>query len=376
MDSSPFLNGIDVPRWECQLSATKKEESVNNITSIAVDLAKHKFQVHGYAGPQQEKRFAKTLTRQAFDSLLRELPPCTVAMEACSSAHFWSRRCEELGHRPLQIPTQFVKPFLIGHKTDPNDTEAIHEASLRPSLRPVPVKSVEQQDAMLVHLTRERLKKNRLALTNEIRGVLRERGLVFSASLKTLREGVRKLLTQPLSSEFTSSLTAWLTEALSEWAALDQRFARLERALKHTFAHSEDCQRLAAVPGVGPLTATAFLARLPEVRHFPSTRHAAASLGITPRVDRSGERSHLGAITKRGDGYLRTLLIHGGRSVVKSILKKHAAGHPLTSHEQWVLGVYQRRGFNKAAVAVANKNARIIAALLRDGQAYRTSQTA
>ena len=277
---------------------------MNNITSIAVDLAKNKIQVHGY-GPKHEKRFAKTLTRQAFDSLLRELAPCTIAMEACGSAHFWSRRSLALGHQPVQVPTQFVKPFVMGHKTDANDTDAIHEASLRPKLRPVPVKSVEQQDAMLVHLTRERLKKSRLALTNEVRGVLHERGLVFPASNKALRDGVRKLLAQPLSCEFSACLAEWLTDALHEWAALDLRFAQLERTLRQTLQHSEDCQRMVAVPGVGLLTSTAFLARMPVVSHFPSARHVAASCGLTPRVDRSGERSYLGSITTRGDANLR-----------------------------------------------------------------------
>jgi len=348
---------------------------VNNISSISVDLAKHKFQVHGY-GPRDEKRFAKTLSRQAFEALLRTLSPCTVAMEACGSAHYWSRLCQTLGHRPLQVPTQFVKPFRMGHKTDPNDADAIHEASQRPKLRPVPVKTLAQQDAMLVHLTRERLKKQRLELTNEVRGVLRERGIVFSSSFKALREGVRRLLAQPLGGESTACLAEWLVEALAEWEALDTRFAAAERTLQQTFKHSESAQQLAALPGVGVLTATAVLARAPDARHFPSTRHYAASFGLTPRVDASADRCHLGGITKCGDGYCRSLLIHGGRSVVRSVLKKHAAGHPLNRFEHWVLGVHQRRGFNKAAVAVANKNARIIGAMLASGQPYRPATQA
>lgn len=343
---------------------------MDNISSIAVDLAKNKFQVHGY-GRRNEKRFAKTLTRQAFEALLRDLPSCTVAMEACGSAHYWSRLCQALDHRPLQVPTQFVKPFRMGHKTDSNDADAIHEAAQRPKLRPVPVKTVEQQDAMLVHLTRQRLRKQRLELTNEMRGVLRERGIVFPASFKALREGVRRLLAQPLERECTAILAQWLIEALAEWEALETRIAATERMLQQTFKHSESAQQLAAVPGIGMLTATAVLARAPDASHFPSTRHYAASFGITPRVASSADRCHLGGITKCGDAYMRTLFIHGGRSVVRSVLKKHAAGRVLGRSEQWVLGVYQRRGFNKAAVAVANKNARIIGAMLASGQPYR-----
>lgn len=343
---------------------------MNNISVIAVDLAKHKFQVHGY-GPHDEQRFAKTLTRAAFEKLLREQPPCKLVMEACGSAHFWSRLALELGHQPLQLPAQFVKAFVIGNKTDRNDANAIYEASKRPNIRPVPVKSVEQQDAMLSHLTRQRLLKTRLELTNQLRGVLRERGMAFAKGDAALRRGLRELRDAEPTRELSPRLLAWAGQALEEWAELEARLREVDRQLQQDYRDSPRCRQVGELPGIGVVTATAVNARITSVESFPDSRAFSSSLGLVASEHSSGEKQRRGGIHRRGDAYLRMLLIHGGRSVVQSVLRKHRAGLALDVFEQWVLGVYQRRGYNRAAVAVANKNARIVWALLKTGEAYR-----
>jgi transposase len=343
---------------------------MNNISVLAVDLAKHKFQIHGY-GPHDEQRFAKTLTRAAFEKLLREQPPCKLVMEACGSAHFWSRLALELGHQPLQLPAQFVKPFVIGNKTDRNDANAIYEASKRPNIRPVPVKSVEQQDGMLSHLTRQRLLKTRLELTNQLRGVLRERGMAFARGDAALRRGLRELRDAEPTRELSPRLLAWAGQALEEWAELEARLREVDRQLQQDYRDSPRCRQIGELPGIGVVTATAVNARVTSVECFPDSRAFSSSLGLVASEHSSGEKQRRGGIHRRGDPYLRMLLIHGGRSVVLSVLRKHRAGLALDVFEQWVLGVYQRRGYNRAAVAVANKNARIVWALLKTGEAYR-----
>lgn len=343
---------------------------MNNISVIAVDLAKHKFQVHGY-GLQDEQRFAKTLTRAGFEKLLREQAPCKIVMEACGSAHFWSRLALELGHQPSQLPAQFVKAFVIGNKTDRNDANAIYEASKRPNVRPVPVKSVEQQDAMLPHLTRQRLLKTRLELTNQLRGSLRERGIAFAKGDAALRRGLRDLRDAEPTRELSPRLLAWVGQALEEWAELETRLRETDRQLQQDYRDSPRCRQLGELPGIGVLTATAVQARVTSVESFPDSRAFASSLGLVPSEHSSGEKQRRGGIHRRGDPYLRLLFIHGGRSVVQRVLRKHRAGVALDVFEQWVLGVHQRRGYNRAAVAVANKNARIVWALLKTGEAYR-----
>lgn len=330
-----------------------------NCTAFSIDLAKNKFQVHGY-DERNQRCLVKTLSRAQLLPFFRERPQTTarVALEACGGAHAISRQLMALGYQVIQIPTQHVAPFRRGNKNDANDADAIHEAALRPQLRPVPVKTVEQQDAMLAHLSLERLKKTRLELTNQMRGVLQERGVVFPQRPHALRNGVRELLARPLEGELTGRLAEWLLNALAEWAQLEARMAAEERVLKRTLAHCELAQRLAELDGIGIKTATALTAKVTDPTCFPSARAFAAWTGNTPREHASGQQRFLGAITRRGDTYLRTLFVHGGRSLLQTALRKQRLERPLNPLETWLIGVYQRRGYNRAVVAAANKNAR------------------
>lgn len=263
------------------------------------------------------------------------------------------------------LPAQHVRPYVIGNKTDAHDAAAIYEASRRPGLRAVPVKTVAQQDLQLVHLSRERLLGARTALVNQVRAVLAERGVVFGRGLGVLRCGVQERLGQPPTAEVSGLLQTWLRERLQEWDRLTEQVKQCERELARQYAASAACTELGRVEGVGVMTATALVASIGDGRQFHSARQFAAWVGLTPREDSSGSRRRLGGISKRGDAYLRKLLVHGARAVVRS------AGRKTDPRSQWVNRLVARRGHNRAGVALANKNARIVWALLSRGECYR-----
>jgi transposase len=340
------------------------------ISVLAVDLAKSKFQVHGFDG-RGEKQLAKTLKRADFLRFfqLRE-ERCEVVMEACSASHHWGRQLLELGYRVRLLPAQHVKPYVVGNKNDANDADAIHEASQRPRIRAVAVKSVAQQDGMLVHATRERLIKARTALINQMRGELAERGVIFERRPGALRRGLIQFLEHPAAGDVTSLFQHWLRDALDEWERLDLSIRSCELQIRRAYQQSVACSQLGAVEGIGPITATAAVAQVGDGRQFQSSRQFAAWVGLTPKEKSSGQARHLGSITKRGDGYLRKLLVHGARAALR------AAATKTDARSQWINALVARRGHNRACVALANKNARIIWAMLTSGQAYRGSVTA
>lgn len=341
------------------------------ISVFSVDLAKNKFQVHGFDA-RGEKRAAKTLKRAQFLPFLEARPErCEVVMEACGGAHYWGRRLREMGYRVRLIPAQFVKPFVVGNKTDANDADAIFEASRRSSIRPVPVKRIEQQDALLAHATREQWIKMRTALVNQIRGELAERGIVFGKGIAVLRRELRILLAAEVSGDITQTFQAWLEQRQQDWAVFDARIKECERLIQRHYQDTAACEQIGEVNGVGLLTATATVALVDQARQFQSARHFGAWLGLTPKEHSSGERRILGSLTKRGNLYLRKLFIHGARSVITASLRRRKSGQPLSERDRWIHAVVDRRGFNKACVAVAHKNARIVWALLTTGDCYR-----
>lgn len=335
------------------------------ISVFAVDLAKSKFQVHGF-DRQGEKRLAKTLKRAEFLRFfqLRE-ERCEVVMEACSASHHWGRQLQGLGYRVKLLPAQHVKPFVVGNKTDANDADAIHEASQRPRIRAVAVKSVEQQDGMLVHAARERLIKARTALINQMRAELAERGIVYDRRPGALRRGLAEFLEHSPEGEITVTFQSWVRESLEQWEHLDQSLRSCETQIRQTYRQTAVCSQLGEVEGIGPITATAAVAQVGNGRQFESSRQFAAWVGLTPKEKSSGQTRHLGGITKRGDGYLRKLLVHGARAALRTAATK------TDSRSQWINALVARRGHNKACVALANKNARIIWAMLTTGQCYR-----
>ncbi len=332
------------------------------VTTFAVDLAKRVFQVHGFSA-MGEKVVARRLRREEFLRYFAEHGGgCRVAMEACGSAHYWARELTGLGYEVRVIPAQFTAAFVIGNKRDASDADAIFEASRRAQIRPVPIKSEEQQAIQALHRVRARQVRSRTALMNQLRGLLAEFGYVFAAGAGSLLRGVETVVEQ---GQLPWLMAEQALELREEWRLLDERIRSVDRRLKALYGQLEVCQRLGEIDGVGVLTATAIVARVDDAGVFHGGRQFSAWVGLTPRESSSGEQRRLGAMTRRGDTYLRTLLMHGARAVV------HAARRRSDPRSRWIQELVARRGVHKAIGAVANKNARIIWALLQSGERYR-----
>ena len=337
------------------------------IARIGIDLAKTVFEIHG-VDARDKAVIRKTLRRDEVSRFFANLPPCLIAMEACSGAHYWARSLMEFGHEVRLISPQFVKPYVKTNKSDLNDAEAICEAASRPSMRFVPIKSGEQLSIQASHRIRSRLVGNRTALANQIRGLLAEFGIVVARSLATLRRrlpeilGSDKVALDPL-------IRSLILDLRDELVVADDRVRAYDRQIKQLCKESEACRRLERIEGIGPLTATALVAAAGNAASFRNGRKFAAWLGLVPRHQSSGGRTRLLGISKRGDRYIRTLLIHGALSALGRI------GHKNDPRSRWLQKLCGRRPYNTAAVALANKNARIAWALLRHGEAYDQRRT-
>ncbi len=330
------------------------------ITTIGLDLAKHVFQVHG-VDEQGRAVLRKALKRSQVVLFFSQISPCLIGMEACGSAHHWARKLQVLGHTVRLMAPQFVKPYVKTNKHDAADAEAICEAVQRPSMRFVAVKTAEQQAGLSLHRARQGFVKARTATANQIRGLLAEFGITLPQGIAHLNMAGERMADEAL----PMSLRRLIENLLSHYRQLDTRIIELEREI-HTWHRGSDAsQRLAAIPGVGLLTATAVAASVGNARQFKNARQMAAFLGLVPRQHSSGGKPTLLGISKRGDVYLRTLMIHGARSVLH-----HAATRPQTDDQLWHVQVMQRRNRNIAAVALANKNARTMWALLAQNRTY------
>lgn len=338
-----------------------------NTTTYSVDLASQVFQVHGY--DHQGQRVSKQrLSRTRFAAWCAALPAGTlVVMEATGSAHHWGRVLQARAVRVKLIPPQHVKALLVGNKTDANDADAIYEAALRPKVRPVPVKTTEQQALLAEHRRREALVGTRTRTINQIRGMLREFGIVLTRRNGPLRRQLAGVL-EDAENGLPWRLRTLLAEARDDLLALDRQIERLDRRLNELARQDPLCQRLQAIEGIGPISATALLASLGSAPRFTRARQFAASLGLVPREHSSGQHRRLGSITKRGNGYLRYLLVHGARAVLRAVEGKTDA------RSLWLQSLQARAGHNRAAVALANKNARIVWALFASGQPYRSAR--
>lgn len=334
-----------------------------SVKVIGLDIAKHVFQVHGADG-RGKAVLRKRLRRSQVTDFFGSIPRCIVGMEATRGAHYWARVLTNFGHEVKLIAPQFVKPYVKGQKNDSQDAAAICEAVSRPEMRFVAQKSIEQQDLQALHRIRSRLLGNRTQLGNQIRGLLAEYGIIVPLHLSQLRLHVTALLDgpHPQLTSFAQELFASLYEEL---CSIDQRIEAMQMRISRVFANQEACQRIAEVEGVGPLIATAVVAAIADGRAFRNGRQFAAWLGLVPRQHSSGDKERLLGISKRGDPYLRMLLIHGARSVVYRCSSKTDA------RSRWIADKQRRRGTTKACVAVANKNARIIWALLAKDEPYR-----
>lgn len=335
------------------------------ITTIGLDIAKSVF--HFYAVDKMG-RFVKKkqLKRKQVLAYFAKLEPCLIAMEACGGANYWARELIALGHQVKLIAPQYVKAYVKGNKNDYNDAEAIAEAAQRPNMRFVPVKSVEQQDIQNFHRQRERLKKERTALVNQVRGLLAEYGLVINKGIAAVRKDLPEILEDAENglSPFARELFA---ELLEELRVLDQRFEQCEQRISSLNQDNQVCQRLDGILGIGPITASATYAAAGEGKDFVNGRHFAAWLGLVPGQHSTGGKTVLLGISKRGNNYLRTLFIHGARAVLR-----HSANKS-DRFSRWAQALLARRGHNKACVAVANKMARMAWVIMAKGDTYRVA---
>lgn len=333
------------------------------VKRIGLDLAKYVFEVHA-VGTTEEVVLGKTLRRDAVAQFFAELPPCIVGMEACCGSHYWARVLTDLGHEVRLISPQFVKPYVKSNKNDRNDAEAICEAAGRPSMRFVAPKSAEQLEIQAVHRIRQRVVANRTRLVNQVRGLLGEHSVVVARDITRIRRALSEIVDNN-QGEFGEIVIDMLRDMREELAELDSRLADYNRRSQDLFRANEMCQRIGQIEGVGPITATALVAAVGDKSCFKNGRQFAAWLGLVPKQRSSGGKARLFGISKRGDRYLRTLLIHGARAVLGK-----AAGKT-DPRSQWIALMRERRHPNVVSVALANKNARIVWSLLARDQSYR-----
>lgn len=331
------------------------------ITTIGIDLAKEVFQVHG-VDAQGKAVLRKQLRRSEMARFFANLEPCLIGMEACGGSHHWARKLGECGHTVKLMSPQFVKPYVKTNKHDMADAEAICEAVSRPNMRFVPIKNVEQQTILSVHRARQGFVKARTAQSNQIRGLLSEFGIVIPRGIQSIIKQMPEILEDGENGllGIMRALLERLTENLKE---MSRQVDELEKQIVLWHRENEASRRLAEISGIGPITASAIVATVGRAKEFKNGRQLAAWMGLVPRQHSSGGKQNLLGISKRGDTYLRTLLIHGARAVIRFAENK-------AKPESWLRKLMARRNKNIAAVALANKNARIVWALLVNNQTF------
>ncbi len=333
------------------------------ITTLGIDLAKNVFHVHG-EDANGKVVIRKRMSRKKLSEYIVNLPSCLIGMEACGGAHYWARKFRKMDHQVKLMPPQYVKPYVKTNKNDRNDAEAICEAVRRPNMRFVGIKEIEQQDIQSLHRVRSGYMQSRTRIVNQIRGLLSEYGVVVGRQIGQLRCRLPLILEDGGNelSEYGRELFAGL---YGELVRLDKRIEACDEQVDRIFKTNEVCKRLADVEGIGPLTATALVASVGDPSVFQNGRQMSAWLGLVPKQHSTGGKTVLLGISKRGDRYLRTLLIHGARSVASRSEGK------IDARSRWINQIKQRCGMNKACVALANKNARIVWALMARGCSYQ-----
>lgn len=336
---------------------------MNKITILGIDLAKNVFYLIGL-NRSGNRELRNRLCRNQLLKFIKDLKGCQIAMEACASAHYWAREFEKLGHKVVLLPPQHVKGYLRGQKNDYNDALAIAEACQHGAIRPVRVKTVEQQDEQVFHRIRRQMIGERTRLTNQTRGLLSEYGVVLPLGEAAFRRQLPELL------EAEDGRLSWqfrelLRRQYERLQALNVELDWYEQQLKRQAKKDPVCLRLNQIPAFGPVVSSAVKSWLGDGKQFRRGRDAGAALGLVPRQHSSGGKQNLLGITKRGDKYVRTQLIHGSRSVVIAAKKKD---DPLS---RWINALVARRGFNKAVVALANKLIRIAWAVVARGESYQ-----
>ncbi|MEI8171756.1 MAG: IS110 family transposase [Rhodoferax sp.] len=335
-------------------------------TTIGIDLAKIVFQIHG-VDERGKVSVRKQLKRAEMSSYFANLEPCLIGMEACGSAHYWARKLEGYGHTVKLMAPQFVKPYVKTNKNDMADAEAICEAVARPNMRFVAIKTVEQQAILSVHRARQGFVKARTAQGNQIRGLLAEFGIVIPQGIRSITKQMPEILEDGENGlpGAMRNLLERLTENLKE---MDRQVKELEEKIQLWHRENTASRKLAEIPGLGPITASAIVATVGDAREFKNGRQLAAWMGLVPKQHSSGGKQTLLGISKRGDTYLRTLMIHGARAVIRFAENK-------AEPNVWLGKLMARRNKNIAAVALANKNARIVWALLANDRMFRPDYT-
>jgi transposase len=336
------------------------------ISVLGIDIAKRVFHAVGMEnrGPVV---YRKRLSRHDLMPFRAKLPPVRIGIEACGGAHYWARRFWAYGHEVQLMAPQCVKPYVKSNKNDSRDAEAIAEAVTRPTRRFVPAKDVDQQDIQALHRVRERLIGERTALVNAVHGLMHEYGMVMPNGVAKFRQAVVGKL-EAEKDKLTPLRQEMLWKLVEEFAALEKQLAYDQEQLEALATTHPECQRLMTIPGIGPLTATALVAAVSDASAFKNGRQFAAWLGLVPRQYSTGGQARLLGIRKRGDSYLRKRLIHGARATLRWV------GRTTDRRSQWMRQLVERRGKNRTAVAIANKNARIVWALLTSHQVYEPAK--
>lgn len=339
---------------------------MKTITTIGVDLAKNSFSVYG-VNDKGKPVLQRTLTRSGMVRFFTNLPACLVGMEACASSEYWARTIESMGHTVRRIHPRYVKAYLLGAKNDANDAAAICEAVQRPNMRFVPHKSPEQMDIQATHRIRQGLVRSRTALSNQIRGLLGEYGIVIPQGIRHVRMHLPALVADEQNA-LSSLMRRNLALLYDSMSFLDRQIAEQETLLKTIAKENEACKRLMQVPGIGFITATALLTVAGIASNFKNGREFAAFLGLVPRQNSTGGKTKLLGISNRGDTYIRTLLVHGARAVLHCLI---AGRTPEARRNTWLANLTARRGTKRACVGLANKTARIAWSMLAKGTEYK-----
>jgi len=333
------------------------------IATLGIDLAKSSFALHGVESSGKVE-LQKNVSRKKLPEVIVNLPLCLIGMEACTSAHYWARLFKQYGHEVKLMPPQYVKPYVKSNKNDSADAEAICEAVTRPNMRFVPIKTIEQQSIFAVHKARERLVSMKTGQSNQLRGILAEFGIIiprgnasFNKQLSLILEDAENNLTLAV-----RSLIFQLKELIDN---LTKRIGDLNKEIEHWHKECAASLRIAEIPGIGPMTATALVASIGDPHSFNNGQQVSAWIGLVPKQFSTGGKSVLLGINKRGDGYLRKLLVHGARAVVG-----HLKQQPNTFTHRWLSELLKRKHTNVAIVALANRNARIAWSLLANNQDY------
>ncbi|CCV43745.1 IS110 family transposase [Yersinia enterocolitica] len=333
------------------------------VSTLGIDLAKNVFQLHG-VGCNGQTVLKKKLTRDKFLPFLMQLEPCLIGMEACASSHHFARVLRQYGHEVKLIPPQYVKPYVKTNKTDAADAEAICEAVARPNMRFVQIKTAEQQAILVLHTERNILIRERTACANSMRAILAEFGIIMPRTLSQLYKTIPEIL-EEYDNELSAFVRCSVARQLAHLQGVEDQITLIEQELSRWAKTQPACQRVMKVPGVGLMTATYLVASVGNGQQFHSAKQFAAWLGLVPREFSSGGKQRLGRISKRGDRYFRYLLVHGARAVA-AVIERHKDNMP------WLYRLLNKKAYNVAVVAQANKTARILWSMLVHHTEYRT----